>query len=84
MVAGKAEKSYPIAEGGGVTLFTIQLEVGPETWAMVERVASNALVQVELGPRTRGLIESLVPKESREGDGVQGLLRKGAKAARGS
>jgi hypothetical protein len=66
-----------------VTLFTIQLELGPETRKMVERVATKALVQLEVGPKTREFVRSLAPGDEGDGDGVQSLLRKGVKAARG-
>ena len=66
-----------------MTLFTIQLELGPETRKMVERVAKKVLVQLEVGPKTREFVRSLAPGDEGDGDGVQGLLRKGAKVARG-
>jgi hypothetical protein len=72
-----------------VTLFTIQLELGPETRKMVERVATKvatkAVVQLEVGPKTREALKSLAPEGDGDGDGegVQGLLRKGARAVGG-
>jgi hypothetical protein len=60
-------------------LFTVQLELGPETRAMIERVAANAAMQLELGPKT---IKALLPKDSKKKEGVEGLLRKGADAVR--
>jgi hypothetical protein len=65
-----------------VTLFTVQLEVGPETRAMIERVAMNAVMNLELGPETREAIKALVPTASNKKEGVEALLRKGADAAR--
>ena len=59
-------------------LFTVQLELGPETRAMIERVAANAALQVELGPRT---IKALLPQDKKK-EGVEGLLRKGVDAVR--
>lgn len=68
-----------------MTLFTVQVELGPETRALVERIATQLLVRfelgpVELGPNTRETIRDVMPT-SREGD--EGLLRKAADAARG-
>lgn len=64
-----------------VTLFTVQLEIGPETRAMIERVAANAVMHVELGPKTREMIKALRPSDSNEEDEGEGLLRKGVDAA---
>jgi hypothetical protein len=61
-----------------VTLFTVQLELGPETRAMIDKVATNATLHFELGPETREMLRSVFAKD--ESDGDQGLLRKGAKA----
>jgi hypothetical protein len=61
-----------------VTLFTVQLELGPETRAMIDKVATNATLHFELGPETREMLRSVLAKD--ESDGDQGLLRKGAKA----
>jgi hypothetical protein len=62
-----------------VNLFTVQLELGPETRAMIERVAANSMLHVELGPKT---INALLPKDSKKKEGVEALLRKGADAVR--
>jgi hypothetical protein len=51
-----------------VNLFTVQLEIGPETRAMIERVAANAVMHLELGPKTREMIEALPPKDSNKGE----------------
>ncbi|HEX2288575.1 MAG TPA: hypothetical protein VHH31_07455 [Gaiellaceae bacterium] len=67
-------------KGDPVNLFTVQLEIGPETRAMIERVAANAVVHLELGPKTREMIEALPPKDSNTGEN-EGLLRKGVDAA---
>jgi hypothetical protein len=64
-----------------MTLFTVQVEIGPETRAMIERVAANAVIHVELGVKTRELIQALPPKDSNEKDDDEGLLRKGVDAA---
>jgi hypothetical protein len=64
-----------------MTLFTVQVEIGPETRAMIERVAANAVIHVELGVKTRELIKALPPKDSNEKDDDEGLLRKGVDAA---
>ena len=37
--------------------FTVQLELGPETRALLDRLAGGASIHIELGPSTRGLIE---------------------------
>jgi hypothetical protein len=66
-----------------MTLFTVQLELGPETRAMIERVAANTVMQLELGPKTRETIKALLPTDSKK-EGGEGLLRKGIEAARGS
>jgi hypothetical protein len=60
-----------------MTLFTVQLELGPETRAMVERVAKTAAVKFEFGPKTLETLKSVFPNTE---DG--GLLRKGADALR--
>jgi hypothetical protein len=68
-----------------VTLFSVQLELGPETRAMIERVAANAVMHLELGPKTRETIKAVlpVPTDSNKKEDVAGVLRKGADAARG-
>ncbi|MFL5973389.1 MAG: hypothetical protein ACJ750_13475 [Gaiellaceae bacterium] len=63
-----------------MNLFTVQLEIGPETRAMIERVAANAVMHFELGPKTREIIAALPPKDSNK-DENEGLLRKGVDAA---
>lgn len=63
-----------------MTLFTVQLELGPETRAMVERIATRVTMHFELGPKTRETIVGLAPKR----DGEESLLRKAAGAARGN
>ena len=67
-----------------MTLFSVQLELGPETRAMIERVAANAVMHLELGPKTRETIKAVLPvqADSKKKEGVEGLLRKGADAAR--
>jgi hypothetical protein len=66
-----------------VNLFSVQLELGPETRAMIERVAANSMMQLELGPKTRETLKALLPHEkSRKKEGAEGLIRKGADAVR--
>jgi hypothetical protein len=65
-----------------MTLFSVQLELGPETRAMIERVAATTVMQLELGPETRKTIKALLPTDSKE-EGGESLLRKGVEAARG-
>jgi hypothetical protein len=65
-----------------VTLFSVQLELGPETRAMIERVATSSTIHVELGPNTLETLRTLFPTDVDEGDAGQGLLRKGAEALR--
>ena len=52
---------------------------------MLERVAANAVMHLELGPKTRETIKAVlpVPTDSNKKEGVAGVLRKGAEAARG-
>jgi hypothetical protein len=38
---------------------TLQFELGPETRALLERVAGKVVVEIELGPKTREVIEEL-------------------------
>ena len=69
-----------------MTLFTVHVELGPETRALVERIAAQPTIRiqlgpVELGPKTLDALRSLMPSK-REGD--EGLLRKAASAARGT
>ncbi len=76
-------------------LFTIELELGRETRAMIEgvatetrammeRLATTAAKQIELGPKTRETIESvgMASKGGKARTAVEGLLRKGADEAR--
>ncbi|MDQ3867100.1 MAG: hypothetical protein M3304_09810 [Actinomycetota bacterium] len=68
-----------------MTLFTVQLELGPETRAMVERIATKITLHLELGAiefgsKTRETIRSVAPLKR---DGDESLLRKAADAARG-
>jgi hypothetical protein len=68
-----------------MTLFTVHVELGPETRAMVERIATQVTMRfelgpIELGPKTRETFSSLAPAR---GEGDEGLLRKAADAARG-
>jgi hypothetical protein len=49
---------------------------------MIERVAANAVMHFELGPETRETLRALLPRDSNKKEGVAGVLRKGADAAR--
>jgi hypothetical protein len=71
-----------------MTLFTVHVELGPETRALVERITAQPTIRIqlgplELGPKTLEAIGnlSLMPSK-REGD--EGLLRKAASVARGT
>jgi hypothetical protein len=69
-----------------VTLFTVQLEIGPETRALIERVTTNMVVQVELGPKTRKTIEGLavamgMPRRQKTRGAIEGLLGKAGDAS---
>jgi hypothetical protein len=46
----------------GVGGITLQLEVGPETRALIERLAGKLIVEVALGPKTRKVIEEFLRK----------------------
>ncbi len=65
-----------------MTLFTVQLEVGPETRSMIERVATNVLVRLELGPKTLKTIEGIgiMPQKGKTRGAIDGLLGKNADA----
>jgi hypothetical protein len=43
-----------------VAAITLQVEIGPETRELLERLAGKVILQVELGPKTRSLIQDLV------------------------
>jgi hypothetical protein len=61
-------------------LFTVELEIGPETRAMIERLATTALLQLELGPETRKTIGETVRMPEKGGttrEAIGGLLGKG-------
>jgi hypothetical protein len=49
---------------------------------MIERVAAKAVMHFELGPKTRETIKAVLPvqTDSKEKDGVEGPLSKGADA----
>jgi hypothetical protein len=67
-----------------MTLFSVELELGPETRAMVERLVANTTVTIDLefGPKTLATVKSLFPEDTKKGEGVEGLVRKGVDAAR--
>jgi hypothetical protein len=57
-----------------VTLFSIELELGPETRALVERLVANTTVtmQLEFGPKTLATVTTLFPKDKPErGEGIR-------------
>ena len=76
-------------------LFTIEFEIGretramiekvaTETSAMIERVATTAIVQLELGPKTRQTIETVgtVAKQGGKArEAIGGLFGRGDEAA---
>jgi hypothetical protein len=45
---------------------TLQFEIGPETRALIERLAGKLIVEVELGPETRKVIEEILRKRESE------------------
>ena len=53
---------------------TLQVEIGPETRELLERLAGKVILQVELGPRTRALIQDLV--STRESGGPAAGVRR--------
>jgi hypothetical protein len=44
----------------------LQVEVGPKTRALIERLAGKVIVEVELGPKTRRVIEEFLQKHGSE------------------
>ena len=43
--------------------FTVQLEIGPETRALIERIVDRTSVQIELGPRTLEILREVLKRE---------------------
>jgi hypothetical protein len=43
---------------------TLEFEVGPETRALIERLAETVIVQIELGPKTREVIEAFARRDA--------------------
>jgi hypothetical protein len=43
--------------------FTVQLEIGPETRALIERIVEKTSVQIELGPRTLDVVREVLWRE---------------------
>jgi hypothetical protein len=68
-----------------MTLFSIQLEVGPETRAMIEKLADNttATIHLEFGPKTRATLTELFPREAKKREGAERPQRRTAEASRG-
>lgn len=52
-----------------MAVFTVQLELGPETRALIERLAGKAVIEVELGEATRDLVEEVVESVRVRGPG---------------
>jgi hypothetical protein len=57
-----------------VTLFSVELELGPETRAMVERLVTKTTVtmQLEFGPKTLATVKTLFPDNVRKQPPSQG------------
>jgi hypothetical protein len=69
-----------------MTLFTVHVELGPETRALVERIAAQPTIRIQLGPVELGpkTLEALRAVTRTKGESDEGLLRKAASAARGT
>ena len=48
-----------------VATFTVQLEIGPETRALIERLVGKTALQLELGQQTRELLAELIRAQRR-------------------
>jgi hypothetical protein len=48
-----------LLEVRALAAMTLQFEVGPETRALIERVAGKVVVEIELGPKAREVLEEL-------------------------
>ena len=44
--------------------FTVQLEIGPETRALIERLIGEAALEIELGPETREILDRFVEQDA--------------------
>jgi hypothetical protein len=69
-----------------VTLLSIQLEVGPETRAMIERLADNptATIHLEFGPKTLATLNDLIPRAAKREGAERPQRRTAAEASRGA
>ena len=69
-----------------MTLFTVHVELGPETRALMEKIAAQPTLRIQLGPLEFGpkTLEALRDVTRTKGEGEEGLLRKAANAARGT
>jgi hypothetical protein len=67
-----------------VTLFSIELEVGPETRAMIERLAKtpSATIHLEFGPNTLATLRDLFPRGTTKPEDLEGPPRRSAEATR--
>jgi hypothetical protein len=43
--------------------FTVQLEIGPETRALLERLVEKSAIQIELGPKTLAAAREVLTRE---------------------
>lgn len=68
-----------------MTLFSIQLEVGPETRAMIERLAENttATIYLEFGPKTLATLHDVLPRDAKKQEGAERSQHKAANTSRG-
>lgn len=68
-----------------MTLFSIQLELGPETRAMIERLAENttATIHLEFGPKTLATLNEVFPRDAKTREGAERSQREAADATRG-
>jgi dipeptidyl aminopeptidase/acylaminoacyl peptidase len=71
---GSGRGSKPYRHMGWPRLFSIELELGPETRALVERVVANTTVAIDLefGPKTLATVKSLFPENTKKREGVEG------------
>jgi hypothetical protein len=58
-----------------VTLFSIELELGPETRALVERLVASTTVtmQLEFGPETLATVSTLFPRDATKPEAGEGI-----------
>ena len=51
--------------------FTVQLEIGPETRKLIERIVDRSAIQIELGPRTLEAVRAVLGRERGAADGAE-------------